>query len=741
MSSAVRRSLAAALCLVLALGLFVPAGAAPAMLGDDYTVAETPAEAIGVGTMPTHDHSHAVVDTPFIDEGGEDQPVSLLAVQAAHTHNFNDGNLTSSFYTFDKGGSAASTSDKNTKGGYAITTSDGQKLTINKALKMESKTTITFNAPENGQVTLYCASTGSVTLNGDKDTTYSVSGGKIIIPTSKGSCVIARSSGECHIVYIEWQSSGCAVHTWGTTYTQVTAPTCTEPGTEANKCTVCGATNTETRPVKALGHNFQNYVQTKAPTCASEGLEKGKCSRCDATDTRAVAATGKHTYSGGKCTACGLAEGKTPCQTHTMGTPVVTPATCTTPGESKQTCSVCGMTVTTVIPAKDHSWGAWSVKTPATCQVEGVEARRCANCQEEETRKTGFGPHKFSGGACTVCGATAGIVAGGWFETLYAEIDGISDKQVTSVTYTGPMSGALVGEDLEYLVRDAQLSSGKTGVRIDIPGLTPGTYSLEVQAGGKFVASNIQVLAHDRSGYAHFNYTEGVGAYRDDGILKDGAIVLYVTEANKNTVTITGPDGTKVTGIGHILNTVGAHSKEGGKNNNNQDILQKLADADIPLVVRIIGKVTDPDGTTVFDSVDYGGTVGDNGGMVRMKSAKNVTIEGIGADAEMNGWGIHFIAAGNDPAAGRGRALRTSKLLPPPPAGARALRSATSPSRTSPRTAWAWRASTRARSSPRSSGAGSTTATSTPPTSQTPPRATKKRAMAPATSSGASTSP
>ena len=52
----------------------------------------------------------------------------------------------------------------------------------------------------------------------------------------------------------------------------------------------------------------------------------------------------------------------------------------------------------------------------------------------------------------------------------------------------------------------------------------------------------VTVNAYDRSGYAHFNrkssepaYT-GVGAYNDDGTLKDNALVIYVTESNRNTV-------------------------------------------------------------------------------------------------------------------------------------------------------------------------------------------------------------
>ena len=67
----------------------------------------------------------------------------------------------------------------------------------------------------------------------------------------------------------------------------------------------------------------------------------------------------------------------------------------------------------------------------------------------------------------------------------------------------------------------------------------------------------LTVLAHDRSGYAHWNYTQGIGAYNDDGTLKPGAIVLYVTDSNKNTVTVTSKDGTTVTGIGNILNSGG----------------------------------------------------------------------------------------------------------------------------------------------------------------------------------------
>ncbi|MBQ8297647.1 MAG: hypothetical protein IJX77_07690 [Ruminococcus sp.] len=237
------------------------------------------------------------------------------------------------------------------------------------------------------------------------------------------------------------------------------------------------------------------------------------------------------------------------------------------------------------------------------------------------------------------------VSAGGWNEMMYMVLSGVKDADVTSVSYSGPTSGTLTGTDFEYLVRDTD-----QGVRVDVVGLKPGTYSLTMETSkGKVVKSDISVGEQDRSGYAHYNYTAGVGAYNDDGTIKANAIVLYVTNENKDTVTVTSKDGTTVKGIGHILNSAGQDNgsgatSKGGTPNNNSDIIEKLAKDGTPLVIRIIGNVTAPDGLTAYDSIDYGGTVGDNGYMARMQSGKDVTIEGIGTDATINGWGIHFIA-------------------------------------------------------------------------------------------------
>lgn len=246
------------------------------------------------------------------------------------------------------------------------------------------------------------------------------------------------------------------------------------------------------------------------------------------------------------------------------------------------------------------------------------------------------------------------VSSGGWNEMLYATLSGVKDADVTAVSYSGAASGKLSGEDFQYLVRDTS-----AGVRIDIPGVPAGTYTLKIEtAKGNVTISGISVAAQDRSGFAHFNYTAGIGAYKDDGTLKANAIVLYVTNDNKNSVSVTAKDGTKVTGIGNILNSAGATSTSGSKTNTNNGIIKKLAADGTPLVVRIIGNVTAPDGLTAYDSTDYGGTVGDNGYMARMKSGKDITIEGIGTDATVDGWGFHFMAESAAPDYGKSFEMR-----------------------------------------------------------------------------------
>ncbi len=246
----------------------------------------------------------------------------------------------------------------------------------------------------------------------------------------------------------------------------------------------------------------------------------------------------------------------------------------------------------------------------------------------------------------------ASMTAGGWYETIYADITGVKDADVTAVSYSGAMDGSLKGDDLTYLVRD-----GENGVRIDIPGLKAGNYTLKVTAGGTdYTKENIKVYEYDRAGYAHKDAEEagidGVGAYKNDGTLKDNAVVVYVTDENKNTVTVPGyENGPK--GIGNILN-----EKSTDTGSSSTKVIKELRNSGKPLVIRFIGTVVGgteatrgeaPDtgninGLTGYDSTVNGGTEGDNGMIARIYKGSDITFEGIGTDAVIDGWGFQAIA-------------------------------------------------------------------------------------------------
>ena len=602
------------------------------------------------------------------------------------------------FFTF-----TSMTSPKGQKG--SITTSKGENLSFDAGIQLSSSGIINFTAPSAGSCIIYFsprgATKGVLSISDNKEgteeqTVQVVSAGDCSTATFKTAAntfyTVKRDKGDLEIYYIEWNSDH--THVWdggdadGWKVTQ--EPSCTQTGLKTRHCTApdCPQPDQE-ETIPMTEHAYEDVPMVPA-TCIKDGHEAGRqCKDCGAIEGGAftpIKATGQHEIENGKCKNCGMIAHTE----HTWNNGEITKdPTCTEKGVKTFTCTVenCGATRTEDVAATGHQWDEVEAKDP-TCTEAGWKAHTvCSVCGATDPADYALPAkgHDFSGGA-TECKNGCGtqkpadnMVAGGWFEALYAELDDVKDADVTGVSYTGPMSGSLQGDDLEYLVRDATLSSGKTGVRIDIPGLPAGDYTLAVTTRDNITynSNTVTVMPYDRSGYAHYQYTDGVGAYRDDGILKENAIVLYVTDENKNDVTVESMDGTTVTGIGNILNSTGMDNgtgtnSKGGKPNTNQDILRKLADDDTPLVVRIVGTVkggggpepgkTPIEGLTAYNTSDYGGTKGDNGFMARMSGGKNVTIEGIGPDATIDGWGLHFICQTSDYAAGRGRSFEARNL-------------------------------------------------------------------------------
>lgn len=668
MSSKVNGFLATMLAVSLALALPLPALAAPAIMGEESTVAEVPVlDTAPAEVGPLHAHSHAA-DAPVAVEPEADRPAEPLAADPTdYVHSFDDG-LPASGDVISAGGGALSSS----KGTVTI-----NGVTITQCMKFSSSAYVRFTAHAAGVLTLYFAdanngNTVKLFVDGTevKEGDFAIAGGKYAVDTAAGSTYeVKKGKNESALFYVEWK--GNHTHNW--TWKVTKEPTCSEEGSRTGTCDApnCDLGGTKVEAIPTLDHTPKNVAQVD-PTCVTDGATAGSvCSVCGAVllGCEPIPASGVHSYgSDDVCTACGVKK-----HDHVWAAAgvITKKPTCAEPGEETFHCTVekCEEVDVRSVPATGHTIIKHDGKDP-TCTVGGWAAyETCAVCDYTTYKELPPAGHKPGpDGNCTVCGASSSMGAGGWFETLFAELENVTDAQVTAVSYSGPMSGSLEGEDLEYLVRDAKNSAGKDVVRIDIPGLMPGLYDLTVStSSATYTATGIEVMEYDRSGFAHFNYTDGVGAYRDDGILKANAKVLYVTDENKDTVTVTSADGTTVTGIGNILNSVGRDvgggvNSKGGKANTNAGIIKKLADDGTPLVIRIVGGVTAPDGVTAFDCADYGGTKGDNGYMVRMQNGRDVTIEGIGSDATIDGWGIHFICSTGDPEAGRGRSFEVRNL-------------------------------------------------------------------------------
>lgn len=158
--------------------------------------------------------------------------------------------------------------------------------------------------------------------------------------------------------------------------------------------------------------------------------------------------------------------------------------------------------------------------------------------------------------------------------------------------------------------------------RADVLGLKAGTYSVKVvpvnaegtEIAGANTASNLVVKSYNREGFAHFKY-DGVGAYNNDGTLKAGAKVLYITAKTAKTVSTTVNTGKSetITGLQSIID---AYSK--GKDKT-------------PIAFRIIGKVSLSDLDHISSSAE---------GLQVKGATMNMTFEGVGDDATVYGFGF-----------------------------------------------------------------------------------------------------
>lgn len=209
--------------------------------------------------------------------------------------------------------------------------------------------------------------------------------------------------------------------------------------------------------------------------------------------------------------------------------------------------------------------------------------------------------------------------ASGWLESAFVKWQPVSNAQTYNVYYTG--------EGIVDRKIDTQLiRSYGSYFRADIPGLKAGSYTVKIKPiisgveGTGTTTSSLTVKAHDRSGFAFAN-SRVPGAYNADGTPKSNAVIIYVTEQTKNTVSldVTGATANPCVGLQTILDGY----KKG----------KELR----PIIIRLVGQITDLSYMMSGDIV--------------IENSKNasayLTLEGIGNDAVADGWGIRVKNASN----------------------------------------------------------------------------------------------
>lgn len=218
----------------------------------------------------------------------------------------------------------------------------------------------------------------------------------------------------------------------------------------------------------------------------------------------------------------------------------------------------------------------------------------------------------------------------GWLESAYVEWQPVKNAE----GYVAYVKEASASDDAYEKLDDTLIRQYADYWRADALGLKEGSYVMKVTAvlkDGKTVSestSSLEVEKYDRSGFAfseNSKFQTASGAYNDDGTLKKDAQVIYVTPETAKTCTAV-VNGKEVTGFQSILD---AKQSAGTKDTS-------------PLDFRIVGCVT-------ADDVDHFSSSAE-GIQLKGKSAyteMNITIEGIGEDAAVQGFGFLVRNSGN----------------------------------------------------------------------------------------------
>ena len=215
------------------------------------------------------------------------------------------------------------------------------------------------------------------------------------------------------------------------------------------------------------------------------------------------------------------------------------------------------------------------------------------------------------------------IEKGGWLESAFVEWNKVEGATGYNVYYKAANEA-----DSKYKQLDNELiRQYPSYFRADVLGLKAGEYIIKVVpiknetelSKQAVITEKITVEANAREGFAFSKESPmgtSSGGYNDDGTVPANAQIVYISSDTVNTVTldvITNSKGSKTTCTG-LANILAARQKGYDKT---------------PLIIRMIGEVKGADIKGLNSS-----------GYVQIKGAYNLTFEGVGEDATVNGWGF-----------------------------------------------------------------------------------------------------
>ncbi len=247
--------------------------------------------------------------------------------------------------------------------------------------------------------------------------------------------------------------------------------------TKVENTTIVNETNnTYTNPSTGTTSTITDWTYDYSDRSYNVTLESGDTVTVTYGDENVTIQEGDTVYNVYYIIEGGGDPGTDTCQ-HEYTSTVDREPSCTVPGQTTYTCSLCGHTYTEAIPATGHTWTVLQTVTTEYDQEgnllqQGYTIYECSVCGEQYKDETGTGPPDSGGGAGTgedgesiwdKLGNLIGSVFGGALSIIEAVLGAILDALTSLVTMIGEKLAAVVELVLSFFDQIPLLFTGFLG--------------------------------------------------------------------------------------------------------------------------------------------------------------------------------------------------------------------------------------------------------------------------------------